>query len=108
GVATPVPSFPGFPAGVTSGSYDQTFDLTDPASFNPAFVTANGGTTGSAMNVLLNGLDTSTAYLNIHTSTAPAGEIRGYFSPVPEPATAGLAAIVFLAVIGQTRVRRGC
>src|SRR5690348_7217220 len=37
GVATPVPTFPGFPLGVTSGSYSQTFDLTQASSWNPAF-----------------------------------------------------------------------
>jgi hypothetical protein len=36
GVATALPTFPGFPAGVTAGSYDETFDLTMAASFNPA------------------------------------------------------------------------
>ena len=41
GVATTVPSFPGFPLGVTSGTYSQTFDMTSLASYNPAFVAAN-------------------------------------------------------------------
>src|SRR5260370_17293794 len=36
--------FPGFPVGVTSGSYLMSFDDTLLANFNPAFVTANGGT----------------------------------------------------------------
>ncbi|HUE81408.1 MAG TPA: CHRD domain-containing protein [Pyrinomonadaceae bacterium] len=40
GVATPVPTFPGFPAGVQDGSYTNTFDLTNISSFNPAFITA--------------------------------------------------------------------
>jgi hypothetical protein len=34
--ATQLPSFPGFPTGVTSGTYDQTIDLTTGASYNPA------------------------------------------------------------------------
>src|SRR3569832_2134212 len=33
GVATTVPTFPGFPLGVTSGSYDQTFDLSLASSY---------------------------------------------------------------------------
>ena len=44
GVATTVPSFPGFPTGVTSGTYDHTLDLTSAASYNPVFLTANRGT----------------------------------------------------------------
>src|SRR5262249_43989062 len=47
GVATAVPAFPGFPLGVTSGSYDQTFDLTMPLIYNPAFVTAQGSLTAA-------------------------------------------------------------
>lgn len=92
GVATPVPSFPGFPSGNTFGDYDRTFDMTLASSFNPAFVTANGGSTGSAFNALLAGIGTGRAYLNIHTSAVPAGEIRGFFAlaPIPEPETYAL------------------
>src|ERR1035437_3949348 len=44
GVATTLPYFPGFPLGVTSGSYiSPLFDLTNPSSYNPAFVTLEGG-----------------------------------------------------------------
>ena len=46
GVATTTPTFPGFPLGVTAGTYSQTFDMTAAASYNPAFVTANGGIRG--------------------------------------------------------------
>jgi hypothetical protein len=54
GVATTVPTFgalgpnPEFPLGVTSGTYDQTFSLLDSRFYNPAFVTANGGTVAGA------------------------------------------------------------
>jgi len=90
GVATPVPSFPGFPSGVTSGSYDQTFDMTDAGSYNPAFVTASGGTVGDAFAALVAGMDGGQAYLNLHTSIFPGGEIRGFLAPVPEPETYAL------------------
>src|SRR6266851_881281 len=44
GVATTVPAFPGFPLGVTSGSYSSVvFDLTQPTIYNPAFVTSRAG-----------------------------------------------------------------
>lgn len=80
GVATQLPSFPGFPAGVTSGTYDMTFDMTLASSYNPSFITAHGGTTASAFEVLKTALNNSTAYFNIHTSMFPGGEIRGFFS----------------------------
>src|SRR6266853_7022210 len=44
GVATTVPAFPGFPLGVTSGTYSNTFDLTQASFYNPPFVTLEGGT----------------------------------------------------------------
>lgn len=101
GVATPVPSFPGFPLGVQAGSYDQTFDMTSSSSYNPAFVTANGGTVGSAMNVFFTGLVAGKMYLNIHTTNTQGGEIRGFFTLVPEPSTLSLLAIGFLAPLAR-------
>jgi len=99
GVATSTPTFPGFPAGVTSGSYDMTFDMTQGSSYNPAFVTVNGGTTASALAALLAGLDAGRAYFNVHTNRHPGGEIRGFFTYIPEPNAAilaGYAAVTFL------------
>jgi hypothetical protein len=92
GVATTMPTFPGFPLGATSGSYDQVFDLSMASTYNPAFVAANGGTVDSAETVLLAGLAADEAYLNINSTVDPAGEIRGFLQPaataaVPEPAT---------------------
>jgi hypothetical protein len=77
--ATPVPSFPGFPMGVTSGKYSKTFDLSKASSYNPAFVTANGGVAG-AKTAFINGLNSSSAYLNIHTTKFPPGEISGFIA----------------------------
>lgn len=88
GVATQVPTFIGFPLGVTSGSYTSPlFDLTQASTWNPAFVTASGGTTAGAEAALLSGLSVGTAYLNIHSTMFPNGEIRGFLSLVPEPQT---------------------
>ena len=38
-VATTTPTFAGFPLGVTSGTYDNTLDLTLASSYNPLFIT---------------------------------------------------------------------
>lgn len=106
GVATITPTFTGFPGGVTSGSYDHTFDMSQAAgSWNPAFLTNNGGTPSSAFAVLIAGIDAGKAYLNIHTSTFPGGEIRGFLQPVPEPSTYALMALG-LAAVGFTARRR--
>jgi len=99
GVATTVPTFTGFPSGLTAGSYDNVFNMTLASSYNPAFVTANGGTPSSAEAVLFAGLAAGTTYLNIHTTNFPNGEIRGFLTATPEPGTwflalAGLGAIL--------------
>ena len=78
GVATTTPTFPGFPLGVTAGTYFHTFDMTAPASYNPAFVTANGGTAAAPRRRSSPASEAGQAYLNIHTTMFPGGEIRGF------------------------------
>jgi hypothetical protein len=86
-VATTTPTFPGFPLGVTSGTYDHTLDLTMASSYNPAFITAEGGTVAGAEAALIAGIENEETYLNIHTTMFPGGEIRGTLVPAPEPAS---------------------
>jgi CHRD domain/PEP-CTERM motif len=81
-VMTQVPTFLGFPNGVIAGSYEHLFELADPASYNPAFITSSGGLS-QAMNALFDALHDGTAYLNIHTSAYGGGEIRGFLLQVP-------------------------
>ena len=64
-----------------------------------------GGNVDAAEAALLNALNDGTAYINIHTSQFPGGEIRGFFAltaTVPEPSTwammmLGFAGLGFMA-----------
>src|SRR6516164_2677784 len=92
-VATTTPTFPGFPSGVTSGTYDHVLDLTSTSSYNPAFVTSTfnpSGTIAGAEAALINGIQAGETYLNIHTTNFPGGEIRGFLVASPSPAQLSL------------------
>jgi hypothetical protein len=102
GVATVLPAFPGFPLGVTSGTYMGVLDLSLASSYNPAFITANGGTVASAEAAFTAGFENDMAYLNIHTTQNPGGEIRAVLTPEPVP-----AALAGLALIGMWMIGRG-
>jgi hypothetical protein len=108
GVATRTPTFSGFPTGVTSGSYSTTLDLDSLASYNPAYVTAHGGTAASASVDLLAALNDGKAYLNIHTSSFPGGEIRGFIVRVPDACSTLVilgAALSFFGLLARTHRR---
>jgi hypothetical protein len=92
GVMTPLPSYPGFPAGGTSAVYDRTFDMTLSSSWSAAFLTARGGSTAAAETFFMNAVADGKAYLNIHTSVVPGGEIRGFFTQIPSPGSLGVLA----------------
>jgi hypothetical protein len=100
-VATTTPTFPGFPAGVTSGTFDATFNMLLASSYRAGWLADSGGTPELAEAELFEGLLEGRAYLNIHSSQFPGGEIRGFLqqapAAVPEPASlllmgSGLAA----------------
>jgi hypothetical protein len=111
-VAVGFPSFPG----AASGSYLHVFDMTDSTIYTSGFLAASGGTTAGAEAALIaalnnNGNQTNPptlvgTYVNVHTSTFPGGEIRG-FPSVPEPSTMALMAIGVAGVGFVARRRRG-
>ena len=120
-VATQVPTFAGFPLTVTAGAYSHVFDTTLASTYNPTFLTESGGTPATAESALFSGIQQNRAYLNIHTTQFPGGEIRGFLlqcvpgntnpairscpnsSAVPEP---GTLALVGLGVAGLLAARR--
>ena len=67
-----IPFVPPFVTGLTSGTFVNTFALTP---------------------TLLSQVESGGAYINIHTTNFPAGEIRGQISAVPEPGTAMLTVL---------------
>jgi hypothetical protein len=104
GVATTTPTFAGFPLGVTDGMYNNTLDLLATGSYNPSFISANGGTTASAEAALLAGISEGQAYLNIHSNQFPGGEIRG-FLVTPEPSTLALVGFGLTGLVLFSRKR---
>jgi CHRD domain/PEP-CTERM motif len=100
GEATTTPSFTDFPAGVTSGSYDFTFDMALASSYRAGFITSSGGTVAGAFSTLVAGLDAGKAYFNLHTSVFPGGELRGNLTLVPEPTTYAML-LAGLGLVGR-------
>jgi hypothetical protein len=85
--------FLAFPFGVTSGTFNHTFNLATDLS----------GITAAAF---VAGLQTGNTYANIHDSVFPGGEIRGQLAAVPEPNSFVLLAGCMLALGLLRRVRK--
>lgn len=87
--------FGGFPA-ATSGTFTNTFDLS-------TLVFGGGATQAS----FLAGLNAGLAYVNIHDSVFPGGEIRGQLVATPEPGSLMLLStgLAGLTAMWRRRVR---
>jgi hypothetical protein len=114
GVATTMPTFAGFPLGVTQGTYlSPIFSLEDSSFYNPAFVMLQGGLE-QAETALIAGIESGLTYFNIHSQQFMGGELRTQLLPlggVPVPAPivgAGLPGLILAcgALIALARRRR--
>jgi hypothetical protein len=105
GIAIP---FADFPTGVKTGSFSATLPLYEEATYDPAFLAANGGSVKGAASAFVDGLNANEAYVNIHTSAYPDGEIRGFIvaAPIPEPSEWALLAGGLGALMWVSRRRR--
>jgi hypothetical protein len=99
-VAVPFVNFPN----ATAGTYTNTFDLTSAATYNPAYITAQGGTVAGAEAALLAAMTAGLTYDNIHNANFPGGEIRGQLTP--EPSTMSLALAALGSLLAAVRRRR--
>jgi len=104
GVAVTPGTLPDFPVGVTSGTYTRTIDLTLTGSYTAGFLTLGGGTAAGTEALLFSSILEGTAYFNIHSSTFPGGEIRGFLIPVPEPGSLLLLGGGTLTLMTRRRV----
>jgi hypothetical protein len=105
-VAIMAPSLIGFPLGVTSGTFDNFFDLNNSLTYSSGFLSANGNSVLAAKASFLAALDAGNVYANVHTQVFPGGEIRGNLVAVPEPTTVLLLTGGLLAVFVMARRRR--
>jgi hypothetical protein len=86
----------------------RRLELAENATYDPAFLDSTGGTAKGGFLTMVHALDAGTAYVDIHTSAFPNGEIRGFLvaPPVSEPDEWVLLAGGLASLLGIGRHRR--
>lgn len=93
----------GWTTGLQSGSYNNTINMLSTATYGSAYLAAHGGTAASAETDLLAAMSNGRAYLNLHSTVYPGGEIRGFITLVPAP---GMLALIGMCGVLTGRRRR--
>ena len=77
-----------------SGTYSYNIDLSMASSWDPTFLSSNGGTPASALTALLNGLNVDHVGAVKDWTSASNGAVgRLVAAPVPEPSTYAMLAL---------------
>jgi hypothetical protein len=108
GVAPVAVPFPDFPLGVHAGTYSNALPLDAEMTYDPAFLSTHGGSASGAASALADGIAANEAYVNIHTSAYPNGEIRGWLvaaPPVPEAGEWSMLAVGLGGLLWMSRRR---
>ena len=103
GVVLTPGTLPGFPLGVTSGTYATVLDLSLSSTYPAAYITANGGTTIGAETAITGAMAAGRTYFNIHSTVVPGGEIRGFLTAVPEPSSLAMLGLGAMALAARSR-----
>ena len=84
----------------------NVLNLAAATSYNPSYITANGGTPATAEIALANAMSSGQAYWNIHSTTFGGGEIRGFLVAAPEPSSLALLGFGAAALVATSRNKR--
>jgi hypothetical protein len=95
-------ALPFFPT-ANSGTYNTTQGMLSTGFWSQFFVQSNGNTFAGAEAAFAAGLASGNAYFRIVSNNFPNGEIRGFFTPVPEPGRAAILAAAGALIAARLR-----